>query len=632
MKAHASADCPALDLLIPRPRLVRYTGVSKLNAGPLRALARSHGLDDAAWDAHTGAPRVRATHDGSLPPGGYRLSIPAGGAAGSSTQEGAITIEASDSEGLRNARATLVQLARAGGATLPGCEIEDRPAFSVRGVMLDVSRSRVPTMRQLFAIVDQLAMLKFNHLQLYIEHAFLYRGHEDVACGTSAITPDELTRLDAHARARGLTLAANQNCFGHMSRWLTHERYAHLAETHGAWHFRDMERKGAFSLCPTDPRSLDLVDDLIAQQLACVRGGLINIGCDETYDIGQGRSRAAVERHGRATIYGRFVAEVCRRVLLRGARPMFWADIALEQAETLDLLPDDAIALAWGYEPEARFGDWCRTCRSHGHEVWVCPGTSSWRSITGRTAERRENVARAVKEGLESGASGMLVCDWGDAGHLQQWPITLHALAHAADASWTGEPERDIGPAESVQVFADATGRLASWLDRLGDADAEIRSAMARPGAGAIRLHNANAIFTALWPAREGYRLPGDAGMWQRTRDRLEDLSSLPAGLHSALLSDELAHTLGLARFAAAVAEALACGRSLPVRWQDSLDRLARGHARLWHITSRMGGLAESLQRFEALRRRLLERCEAESMANKPRRDESRAEQANTLD
>lgn len=620
MSRNPSSSPSPLDRLIPRPRACRVRGLSAFEGAPLREFAHAHGLDADAWAGHADELGLLHERDPTLAAGGYRLSIP-------TSTDARITLTAGDDEGFRNACATLVQIARArigsesrstqgpvGSEsrstqdTLPACEIDDSPAMPVRGVMLDVSRLRVPTMRHLLGVIDQLALLKFNHVQLYIEHAFRYRGHEVVSDGVSPITPDELRRFDAHCRARGITLAANQNCFGHMHRWLECERYADLAETHGEWHFQDMHRRGAFSLCPTDPRCLTLVDDLIAQQLACVSSNLLNVGCDETYDVGQGRSREAVERHGRAHVYGSFVAQVCERVTARGARPLFWADIALEHPEALDLLPDEAIALAWSYEPSAAFAQWCRTCRARGHEAWVCPGTSSWRSITGRTAERRGNIARAVREGLENGARGLLVCDWGDAGHLQQWPIGLHALAHAADASWTGEPDCNIAQAESLQVFGDASLQVASWLDALGDVDVELRRAMATPPAGGVKLHNATVLFTSLWPAREGYHIPDDEAMWRATRERLAALAdALPAGL-SPLLRDELEHTLRFATFAAAVGEAQARNRPLPLDWQTELEHIARDHARLWHVTSRPGGYAESAGHFASLRAHLLSR------------------------
>ena len=42
----------------------------------------------------------------------------------------------------------------------------------------------------------------------------------------------------------------------------------------------------------------------------------------------------------------------------------------------------------------------------------------------------------AAKAGLDHGATGFMACDWGDSGHHQQWPVTLHALGDAAQAAW----------------------------------------------------------------------------------------------------------------------------------------------------------------------------------------------------
>jgi len=44
-----------------------------------------------------------------------------------------------------NADQTLLQLSRQFAEALPCLEIEDSPDFPVRGVMLDISRDKVPT-------------------------------------------------------------------------------------------------------------------------------------------------------------------------------------------------------------------------------------------------------------------------------------------------------------------------------------------------------------------------------------------------------------------------------------------------------------------------------------------------------
>src|SRR5690606_2842152 len=84
-------------------------------------------------------------------------------------------------------------------------------------------------------LVDLLALLRVNHFELYTEHTFAYAGHEEVWRDASPLTPDDVRWLDDLCAARGIELAANQNGFGHMERWLRHARYRELAEAPQGW-------------------------------------------------------------------------------------------------------------------------------------------------------------------------------------------------------------------------------------------------------------------------------------------------------------------------------------------------------------------------------------------------------------
>src|SRR5688572_21406902 len=77
-----------------------------------------------------------------------------------------ILLRAGDDAGMFYARQTLAQIRRQSPDRLPCLRIEDWPDFAHRGVMLDVSRDKVPTMRTLFELVDLFAHLKLNQLQL----------------------------------------------------------------------------------------------------------------------------------------------------------------------------------------------------------------------------------------------------------------------------------------------------------------------------------------------------------------------------------------------------------------------------------------------------------------------------------
>ncbi len=160
-----------------------------------------------------GAPSDAPVHvqlDPSLPPDGYTLETTAGG----------IRITHRDERGLRYARSTLAQLAADHPSGLPGVRIRDWPDFPVRGYMLDVSRDRVPTRDTLQRLVGICAIARINHVELYTEHTFAYADHEVVWRDASPITPEDVRWLDALCAEHGIELVPNQNCFGHMARWL----------------------------------------------------------------------------------------------------------------------------------------------------------------------------------------------------------------------------------------------------------------------------------------------------------------------------------------------------------------------------------------------------------------------------
>ena len=196
---------------------------------------------------------------------------------------------------------------------------------------------------------------------------------------------------------------------------------------------------------------------------------------------------------------------------------MFWSDIAREHPEVLGMLPPTAHALAWGYEPGHPFAEEGAIHRAQGRPWWVCPGTSSWRTFTGRSTERRANIREAASAGVGGGAEGLLVTDWGDVGHRQVWPVALLGIAEAADAAWTGAERADgFLEAVSLHAFGDASGAVAPWLEALGHADEPIRAIAGPPSPDghATRLLNASALFTELHPPPLELALPDEPGPW----------------------------------------------------------------------------------------------------------------------
>jgi len=492
--------------------------------------------------------------------------------------------------GLRWARATLGQLLKE--PTLPCLRIDDAPRFAHRGLMLDISRDRVPTMTTLLELVDLMAGWKMNHLQLYVEHTIAYAGHEEVWRAASPLTLEEISALDTHCRSRGISLNANQNCLGHFERWLVHPRYNPLAECPEGRVMAGSHFRYPNTLCPLDPRSHELVADLLGQLLPCCSGPYANIGCDEPWDLGEGRSREACEAKGRATVFSEYVTKVAETAVRLGKRPQFWCDPHPNES---DDLPRDLVALIWGYGADSNFSDRLQAHRSQGREAWVAPGTSCWNSFTGRTENRRENLRRAS---LETDASGLLGTAWGDNGHRQPWPTTLCGFAETAEAAWSGQPVNE----EAIGQWAFGEKALGPWLSRLGRLDEELGKGE-RPVWGDFPtspIGNANALWSEAHLPLHQPKGPGDVASWEEVAGRIATLRRDLEAMDSTPYHDECTLSLDLAQWTTDRALSRRSGLTDEAHHglAEPLQHIIASHRRQWLQRCRYGGLEDSTRRY----------------------------------
>src|SRR5476649_901487 len=166
------------------------------------------------------AIKVVRTRSAPDHPEAYELTISKSG----------IEITFREDVGLRAAKATLRQLLRQYGRHLPCLAIRDWPDFTRRGVMLDISRGRVPKLETLLDLAEKLSDFKINELQLYTEHTFAYKKYKSVWQSWGALTAKEIQILDARCRELGIDLVPNQNSFGHLRYFLEDPRLKKLGE------------------------------------------------------------------------------------------------------------------------------------------------------------------------------------------------------------------------------------------------------------------------------------------------------------------------------------------------------------------------------------------------------------------
>jgi hypothetical protein len=587
-------------------RDVRIVGASAHAARELLALElASCGLCPEHVSAKDGNAAVALRVDAAIGrPEGYRLDV---------RPEG-IAITGHDDAGLFYGVCTLVQLIRVhtrtdGGVEIPSLSIEDWPDFAARGVMLDISRDKVPKLATLFDLVDLLASLKVNQLQLYMEHTFAYRAHETVWANASPLTASEISELDAYCRDRFVELVPNQNSFGHMHRWLKHPAYRHLAECPDGFKHPWNASGEPYGLCPIEPRSLAFLAELYDELLPCFSSRQLNVGLDETIDLGHGRSRDACAAKGTERVYLEFLHAIHRLVSQHGRTMQFWGDIILHAPDLVAELPRDAIALEWGYEADHPFAEHGRIFASSGLRFYVCPGTSSWNSIAGRTHNAIGNLAGAAVAGRSTGAIGYLDTDWGDNGHLQPLPVAYLGYLAGAEFGWNAtSAERpgdlDVAALLDRHVFFDRAHVMGQVVRDLGDA---YRLTGVEP-------HNVSPLFGLLvW---DDYGLAEHASKMtpERLRDTLASIEKAGGRLSEADLdrsdaqlvvsemkwvADMLAVAcrLGIERLSAGGGPVEAIAPSARTALADALRPLLAQHRDLWLARNRPGGLCDSLAR-----------------------------------
>lgn len=521
-------------------------------------------------------------------------------------------IVARDATGLAYGFATLTQLVRQFGRRLPRLHIEDHPGFADRGVMLDISRDKVPSMATLFGLVDMLAEWKVNQFQLYIEHTFAYDAHRAVWKDASPMTGEEVLALDAFCRERHIELVPNQNSFGHMQRWLQKKPYNGLAEaprgSKAPW-----GKLPPSTLDPADPRSLALIDGLYAELLPHFSSARFNVGCDETWDLGQGKSKQACDERGAGRVYLDFLLRIHDLCEKYGRRMMFWGDIVMQHPELIAGIPRDITALEWGYEADHPYERDTAVFRDCGLPFYVCPGAGGWISLIGRTDNAMANIRGASTHGRATGAAGVLNTEWGDNGHMQPLPVSYLGFLYGAAMSWS--PKRsenmDVPRALSLHAFDDPSGVTGRVAYDLGNAY-QVNGARTRNGTLLAQLY-----FLPLqsdWPmhrVREGGfedtsgQLESLVSRLDASRMRRDDARQIAGEYRCAVEMADIGAAIGALKYARVTGASASKLRPMYRRAAKRLDDVVPGYERLWLARNRPGGLRDSTARITTLAKAL---------------------------
>jgi len=355
-----------------------------------------------------------------LPREGYVLEV----------GENYVAVIGNDRDGVFWGMQTLRQMLTGGKGKMEiaGARIVDYPKLRWRGITDDVSRGPIPTLEYMKNIVRTLSAFKLNMYTPYIElHAFNFKSHPDMSAPGEGLTPEEMKELVAYGRKYHVEVFPSLQSFGHSDKLLRKPQYRHLAEIEDS----------PWSLSPALEETYKLLNDLYNELAEIFPSPFFNINCDETYDLGKGKSKPIADEIGPANLYLRHITRLQEMLKKKGKRVMFWGDIALHYREMIPKLPPDIIVLNWDYGGAPSFEWRLQPFYEAGLEQFVCPGVSCWSHIFPNFENATVNINNFVRDGVKFKASGMLNTTWDDDGE-NLFGYNWYGIVFGAEAAWCG--------------------------------------------------------------------------------------------------------------------------------------------------------------------------------------------------
>ncbi len=331
-----------------------------------------------------------------------------------------------------------------GTKEIPCLYIKDYPDFSYRGFYHDVTRGKVPTVNEVKRLIDLMALLKLNSLQLYVEHTFEFKQCRNLNEKKGCFTVDEIREIDSYCKENFIEFIPSIATFGHLFELLNQEEYKHLSvlsDYRASENFWD-DRMTHHTINPEKPESIELIKSLIDQYYPLFETDYFNICCDETFDL-----KALGDDTGK--IYVEFVKKIVEHLKANNKKVMMWADIVLQHLKVISEIPDDTCFLNWDYSKvPVKFK--VKLFFKSGKKQIVCPSTVSWSRFCENTSINISNISLMAKYGKKYGALGVLNTNWGDWGNPCSLENATYGLTVGAEKSWSVKTKIDKHFDESI--------------------------------------------------------------------------------------------------------------------------------------------------------------------------------------
>lgn len=354
-------------------------------------------------------------------------------------------------------------------------EIKDKPDLEVRGLMLDISRAKVLNVSSIKKIIDLVAELKYNHLELYVEgFSYEYKNIKEALADKNYLTQEEYLEVEKYAIEKYIDFVPNQNGFGHMSDWLALDKFKELAECPDGFETWGSKRPPS-TLDPTNPKSFELVKQMYEEMIPFTKSKYFNMNFDEPYELGHGKSKQECLKTSTEDVYIEYLEKLANVVRKYNKTPMIWGDVLVKHPDKISKLSKDIVFIDWGYNKAYDFVNHAKMLEELKVKYLLAPGTSTWSSITGRFIDMKETIENSTYASKKYHGLGILLTDWGDMGHLQYLPSSYLGFIYGAMLSWSSGTIEDAEKYLAIILNDETLAKVIVELSHYHELEGEYR-------------------------------------------------------------------------------------------------------------------------------------------------------------
>lgn len=322
-------------------------------------------------------------------------------------------------------------------------ELVQKPHFDMLAFSLDVARNGVFTLNSLKKWVENLAVLGFTHISLYIEDVFELEGYPRFGYLRGRYSKTEMTEFSRYCDAFGLEVIPNVQSLGHMGQYLQWEEAKPIKDT-------------SECLLVDEPKTYEFLEKAIAYMREIFPNAqYLSLNLDEAHDLGTG---VFADKHGyepRASIFQRHAARMYEIAKKYSFEPTIDGDMFFRNKskfhhyydanvhltpEDAKYLPEDMIIAYWDYYHTDK-KDYQHYLEEHanlGHPLKLLSAIWTWEGFVDDTPFTYKTAIPFLQVAIENKQKMFMCAVFGDNGEETNYLHSVNSLPIFSEYCYRG--------------------------------------------------------------------------------------------------------------------------------------------------------------------------------------------------